>query len=61
MKPIILIVFALFILISCGPHRMKCGPGGGRRCVEITKTEPLEQISASAVSFNTNQKFIGLR
>ncbi|WP_159432944.1 lipoprotein [Flavobacterium terrae] len=29
MKKIILTLFIIFTLTSCGPHRMKCGP---RRC-----------------------------
>ncbi len=35
MKKEILILFTIFTFISCGPHRLKCGP---RRC----DTQPLK-------------------
>jgi hypothetical protein len=28
MKKLLLILFALFLLASCGPHRMSCGARG---------------------------------
>ncbi|MEO5776748.1 MAG: hypothetical protein ABIQ27_07580 [Flavobacterium sp.] len=31
LKKILYILFLLAFLTSCGPHRMKCGPG--RRCL----------------------------
>lgn len=31
MKKGLLFLFLIVILVSCGPHRMKCGPG--RRCL----------------------------
>ncbi|WP_169051698.1 lipoprotein [Flavobacterium sp. H122] len=30
MKKIIFILFSIFTLTSCGPHRLRCGPN--RRC-----------------------------
>lgn len=43
MKKLILIVFVLAILTSCGPHRMKCGPK--RNCDASTKTESVKENS----------------
>ncbi|WP_264519716.1 hypothetical protein [Flavobacterium sp. N1994] len=40
MKKIVLYCILLAILNSCGPHRMRCGPG--RRClVDVKKEKPM--------------------
>ncbi|WNM19304.1 hypothetical protein [Flavobacterium capsici] len=40
MKKIFVLLIFLGFLASCGPHRMKCGPG--RRClVEMPKEKPV--------------------
>ena len=38
----------LLVLVSCGPHRLSCGPG--KRCVESSKKNNLEKIKESKVS-----------
>jgi hypothetical protein len=45
MKKIILAAFVLSILASCGPHRMKCGPG--RRCMQEPEKETITVIRDS--------------
>ena len=41
-KTLIITTVTISMLTSCGPHRMQCGPGGGRRCVDNGKTETLK-------------------
>jgi hypothetical protein len=41
MKKIILIASVLLFLVSCGPHRLSCGPG--KRCVEVSKKDILKK------------------
>ncbi len=39
MKKLVALLFLLAFLASCGPHRMKCGPG--RRCLVDTPKEKM--------------------
>jgi len=39
MKKALLFLFLIVILTSCGPHRMKCGPG--RRCLVDARKEKM--------------------
>ncbi|WP_309613770.1 hypothetical protein [Flavobacterium sp.] len=39
MKKLVAILFFIAFLTSCGPHRMKCGPG--RRCLVDIPTEKM--------------------
>jgi len=44
MKKLLVILLLLGFLTSCGPHRMKCGPG--RRClVEAPKPSTTKQTT----------------
>ncbi len=35
------IILVLFFMSSCGPQRMQCGHGLGKRCVENTQKEKI--------------------
>ena len=60
MKKLFYAIIVLSLLTSCGPHRMKCGPG--RRClVEVsngkTKNPSIEGFFYEAIS-NRFNKFL---
>ena len=60
MKKLLYIILLLGLLTSCGPHRMKCGPG--RRCLvevlnEKTKNPSAEGFFYEAIS-NRFNKFL---
>lgn len=47
MKKLLLILFVLFLLASCGPHRMSCGARG------ICKAPEKQIVPQSKINHNT--------